>query len=358
MVGGLLALFPWMWIGQRNKCHFPDKKVHTVAVASCSAAPPKAPRKKSSKKGKSSAGDTSSIIRPEKTKSLESRKRKHKASEGIFDAEIQAASSLAQLGQKKAKKAVKKIVVSTVRRVPSTFSDDEMIDELRPTGFSSCLWCDLRFNVRHSCTPGSENEFVNVETFSDDVLKVQEALTSSVVVDDDAKANPSRASTSEDKASPKFDKTLERTVQRSGDPVEDLPLIETHEELPEGQDPSPSVVAFNESFSASFTGELLNVSGEMLLWMVVLLSFPCYGSPLNLWMKQEREYRKKSRLTGETSSVAEKHPSVVEKHVSSPAQKSLMIYEPVNEIPLVKLNPAGSYISSIFFLLLWFLYIS
>jgi hypothetical protein len=67
---------------------------------------------------------------------------------------------------------------------------------------------------------------------------------------------------------------------------------------------------------------------------------------------------KKSRLTGETSSVAEKHPSVVEKHVSSPAQKSLMIYEPVNEIPLVKLNPAGSYISSIFFLLLWFLYIS
>jgi hypothetical protein len=87
-----------MWIGQRNKCHFPDKKVPAVAVASCSAAPPKAPRKKSSKKGKSSAGDTSSIVRPEKTKSLESSKQKHKASEGIFDAEIQAASSLAQLG--------------------------------------------------------------------------------------------------------------------------------------------------------------------------------------------------------------------------------------------------------------------
>jgi hypothetical protein len=27
------------------------------------------------------------------------------------------------------------------------------------------------------------------------------------------------------------------TVQRSGDPVEDLSLIETHEELPEDQDP-------------------------------------------------------------------------------------------------------------------------
>jgi hypothetical protein len=76
-----------------------DKKVPAVAVASCSAAPPKAPRKKSSKKGRSSAGDTSSsIVRPEKTKSLESSKRKCKASEGVSDAEIQAASSLAQLG--------------------------------------------------------------------------------------------------------------------------------------------------------------------------------------------------------------------------------------------------------------------
>jgi hypothetical protein len=45
-----------------------DKKVPAVAVASCSAAPPKAPRKKASKKGtrKSEVGDiSSSIIRPE-----------------------------------------------------------------------------------------------------------------------------------------------------------------------------------------------------------------------------------------------------------------------------------------------------
>jgi hypothetical protein len=56
-----------------------DKKVPTVAVASCSAAPPKAPQQRSSKKGRSSAVDTSSsVIRPDKTKSLESSKRKHK----------------------------------------------------------------------------------------------------------------------------------------------------------------------------------------------------------------------------------------------------------------------------------------
>jgi hypothetical protein len=51
-----------------------DKKLPAVAVASFSAAPPKAPRKKSSRKGRNSAGDTScSIVRSEKTKSLESR---------------------------------------------------------------------------------------------------------------------------------------------------------------------------------------------------------------------------------------------------------------------------------------------
>jgi hypothetical protein len=77
-----------------------DKKAPAVVVASCSAAPPKSPRR-SSKKGKSSVGDTSSaIICPDKTKSLESSKQKRKTSEVVSDAEIQAASSLAQLGRK------------------------------------------------------------------------------------------------------------------------------------------------------------------------------------------------------------------------------------------------------------------
>jgi hypothetical protein len=75
-------------------------------------------------------------------KSLESSKWKRKTSETVLDAEIQATSSLASLGQKKIKTSVKKIVATEVQCVSSAF-DDDMIVEPRPKGFSSCLWCDL-----------------------------------------------------------------------------------------------------------------------------------------------------------------------------------------------------------------------
>jgi hypothetical protein len=39
-------------------------------------------------------------------------------------------------------------------------------------------------------------------------------------------------------------------------------LIEIREDLPEGQDPSPSVAAFNKSFGTSYHGELLSVGYE------------------------------------------------------------------------------------------------
>jgi hypothetical protein len=172
-------------------------------------------------------------------KSLESSKRKRKASEDVSDAEIQAASSLAQLGQKK---AVNKVVVSTVRRVPSTFSDDEMAGDLHPRGFSSFLWCDLSLNVRRNCTPGFENEFVDVESFSDDVAEVQKDITD-VVAATEAEGTTSQVSALKDRASPEFTEDLERTVQRREDPIENFPVVETREELPEGRDPSPSVAA-------------------------------------------------------------------------------------------------------------------
>jgi hypothetical protein len=50
--------------------------------------------------------------------------------------------------------------------------DDGRIVKPSQKGFFSCLWYDLRFNIRRHCTPGSENEFVDVETFSDDVVGV------------------------------------------------------------------------------------------------------------------------------------------------------------------------------------------
>jgi hypothetical protein len=39
-------------------------------------------------------------------------------------------------------------------------------------------------------------------------------------------------------------------------------LVENHEKIPEGQEPSHLVVVFNESFDTSFQGELLSVSCE------------------------------------------------------------------------------------------------
>jgi hypothetical protein len=86
-------------------------KMPAVDVASCSAAPLKAPRRRSSKSSKLIIDETtSSSVQPAKTKSLESTKRKRRSSEQVSDVELQAASSLAQMSQKKAKKAVKKIV--------------------------------------------------------------------------------------------------------------------------------------------------------------------------------------------------------------------------------------------------------
>jgi hypothetical protein len=90
-------------------------KAPAIAVASCSVAPLKAPRRKSSEKRKGDTYETSSsIVRPEKTRSLESSKWKRKSFEVVSDVELQAASSLAQLSRKKAKKAVKKIAITEV----------------------------------------------------------------------------------------------------------------------------------------------------------------------------------------------------------------------------------------------------
>jgi hypothetical protein len=104
-------------------------KVPAVAVASCSAAPINAPRRKSLKRGSSAVDEsTSSGVKPTKTRSLESSKRKRKTSEQISDVELQAASDLAQMSRKKLKKAVKKVSSSGVRRVPSAFDDDLFVE--------------------------------------------------------------------------------------------------------------------------------------------------------------------------------------------------------------------------------------
>jgi hypothetical protein len=48
-------------------------------------------------------------------------------------------------------------------------------------------------------------------------------------------------------------------IQRGEDLVEDAPLLEIREKLPEGQAPSSLQAMFNKSFGTSYRGELLSV---------------------------------------------------------------------------------------------------
>jgi hypothetical protein len=210
----------------RSRCPGRKLKMSAVVVASCSAAPLKAPRRRSSKSSKLIIDETtSSSAQPAKTRSLESSKRKRKFSEQISDVELQAASSLAQMSQKKAKKAVKKIVTTEVRWVPSTF-DDDIFAEPGQKGFSS--WPFLRFNFHEHCTPGSENEFVDVGSFSDVATEVHQEVVTTAAADaiEVVEARPST------EASPEFTRELELTIHKGEDPVQDVPLVEIRENIP------------------------------------------------------------------------------------------------------------------------------
>jgi hypothetical protein len=122
----------------------------------------------------------SSGVVPSKTKSLESSKRKRRSFEQVSVAELQAASSLAQMSWKKAKKAIKKVVSSEVRRVPSTFDDDLFTE---PSQKGSFFWPLLRFNFREHCPSGSENEFVDIYSFSDAAPEVQKEIIPDVAAE-------------------------------------------------------------------------------------------------------------------------------------------------------------------------------
>jgi hypothetical protein len=150
-----------------------------------------------------------------KTRSLESSKRERKSSEQVSNAKLQAASSLAQISHKKSKKAVKKVVSSEVRRVPSAFDDDLFVEPVSQKG--SFFWPRLRFNFREHCPSGSKNEFVDIDSFSNAAPEVQKK-----VIPDAAAGPPVAAADSvvpqsippHDEASPEFAKELELTIDR------------------------------------------------------------------------------------------------------------------------------------------------
>jgi hypothetical protein len=163
------------------------------------------------------------------------------------------------MSQKKAKKAVRKIVADEVRRVPFAF-DDDIFAEPSQKGFSS--WPFLRFNFHEHYTPSSENEFVDVGSFSYVVAKVQKEVVSAATAETptagiDTVVPPSIHP--QEEASPEFTKELELTIHRGEDPIQDAPLFGIREDIPKGQAPSPSLAAFNKSFGTSYHGELLSV---------------------------------------------------------------------------------------------------
>jgi hypothetical protein len=130
----------------------------------------------------------------------------------------------------------------------------------------SFFWPLLRFNFHEHCPSGSENEFVDIDSFSDAAPEIQKEVVSVVATEAPAAtvdAAVPQSSHPQEKASPEFMRDLDLTVQKGDEPIQDVALLETREDLPEGQDPSPSVAAFNKSFGTSHRGELLSVGCEV-----------------------------------------------------------------------------------------------
>jgi hypothetical protein len=168
---------------------------------------------------------------------------------------------------------VKKVASSGVRRVPSAFDNNLFVEAGSQKG--SFFWPLLRFNFRDNCPSGSENEFVDIDSFSDAAPEVRKDVVLDIAAEapvaDEApivaEAPVAAAAAvdvslpihSREEASPEFTKELELTVHRGEDPVQSTPLLEVREVVPEGQAPSPSLAAFNKSFGTSHRGELLSV---------------------------------------------------------------------------------------------------
>jgi hypothetical protein len=162
------------------------------------------------------------------------------------------------MSRKKAKKVVRKIISTEVRQVPSAFDDDLFTE---PGQKGSFFWPLLIFNFHENCPSGSENEFVDIDSFSDAAPRVQKEIIPDAAVEPPTVVPQSAHPQGE--ATPEFTKELEHTIHRGENPVPDAPLVEVREVLPEGRDPSPSIAAFNKIFGTLYRGELLSVGCEV-----------------------------------------------------------------------------------------------
>jgi hypothetical protein len=86
--------------------------------------------------------------------------------------------------------------------------------ELAQKGFSS--WPFLRFYFPDQCTPSSENEFVDIGSFSNVAEELAAKAESSVAA---VKAIVPQPVHHQEKASPEFTRDLELTIHKGEDPV-------------------------------------------------------------------------------------------------------------------------------------------
>jgi hypothetical protein len=106
---------------------------------------------------------------------------------------------------------------------------------------------------------------MDVGSFSDVVTEVQKEVVSTATAETPVAAVETVVPQSvhhQEEASPEFTKELELTIHRGDDHVQDAPLLEIREDLPKGQDPSPSLATCNKSFRTFYRGELLSVVYE------------------------------------------------------------------------------------------------
>jgi hypothetical protein len=107
---------------------------------------------------------------------------------------------------------------------------------------------------------------MDIGSFSDVAEKFQKEVISTAATEAPAAAMDTAVRQSahpQEEASPDFTRDLDLTVHKGDEPIQDVALLETRKDLPEGQDPSPSVAAFNKSFGMSHCSELLSVGCEV-----------------------------------------------------------------------------------------------
>jgi hypothetical protein len=252
------------------------------------------------------------------------------------------------MSRKKLKKAVKKVSSTGVRRVPSAFDDDTLTETDSLKGVF--LW--PLFNFRDSCPAGSENEFVDVDSFSDAAPEVQKeaspavaeksVVAAEVVVHTESPAaaeTPVAEVAAADQVSSEFARDLERTIQREGHPAENVPLVEVREVAPEDQAPSPSLDAFNKSFGMSYRGKLLRVGFETSDVGGKTSKF------LNLWKSStivDETGEEASERPKEAAQSSEKRPLSISETTPSPQGKASL--GSTKQVAMQHFSKQGSFI--------------